>query len=69
MYKTFDSHDLAYLKSIIDNKRIYERSEISSDFSHDELSSLKKYPDVLIKVKTAQEVSDIMKYAYENAFR
>ena len=66
MYKTFDNFDLAYLKSIVDNDRIYAKENISSDFSHDELGTLKNYPDVLIKVKTVQEISDIMKYAYEN---
>jgi glycolate oxidase len=65
MYKSFDNFDLTYLKSIIDNDRIYEKGRISSDFSHDELASLNKYPDVLIKVKTAEEISAIMKYAYE----
>lgn len=65
MYKTFDNFDLAYLKSIVDNDRIYGKENISSDFSHDELGTLKNYPDVLIKVKTVQEISDIMKYAYE----
>lgn len=65
MYKTFDNFDLAYLKSIVDNDRIYAKENISSDFSHDELGTLKNYPDVLIKVKTVQEISDIMKYAYE----
>ncbi len=65
MYKPFDNFDLAYLKSIVDNDRIYPKENISSDFSHDELGNLKNYPDVLIKVKTAQEISEIMKYAYQ----
>ena len=41
MYKTFDNFDLAYLKSIVDNDRIYAKENISSDFSHDELGTLK----------------------------
>ena len=48
MYKSFDNFDLAYIKSIIDNERVYEKGHISSDFSHDELATLVKYPDVLI---------------------
>ncbi len=67
MYKSFDNFDLAYIKSIIDNERVYEKGHISSDFSHDELATLVKYPDVLIKVKNAEEISAIMKYAYENS--
>ncbi len=67
MYKSFDNFDLAYIKSIIDNERVYEKGHISSDFSHDELATLVKYPDVLIKVKNAEEISAIMKYAYEKS--
>lgn len=67
MYKPFDNFDLAYIKSIIDNDRVYEKGSISSDFSHDELATLIKYPDVLIKVKNAEEISAIMKYAYEKS--
>ncbi|HPX32409.1 MAG TPA: FAD-binding oxidoreductase [Erysipelotrichaceae bacterium] len=67
MYKSFDNFDLAYIKSIIDNERVYEKGHISSDFSHDELATLIKYPDVLIKVKNAEEISAIMKYAYEKS--
>ena len=67
MYKSFDNFDLAYIKSIIDSERVYEKGHISSDFSHDELATLVKYPDVLIKVKNAEEISAIMKYAYEKS--
>jgi glycolate oxidase len=63
MYKTFCESDLAYLRSIIPPKRVYFGDEINPDYSHDELGGVERYPDVLVEVLTAQEVSMVMKYA------
>ena len=66
MYKTFDESDLSYLKSIIPSDRIFTGDDINPDFAHDELSGGERYPDVLIEVLTAQEVSMVMRYANAN---
>jgi len=58
--------DVDFLKIIIPEGRIFTGDEINEDFSHDELSEVKKYPDVVVEVLTCEEVSKIMKYAYEN---
>ena len=63
-YKAFDENDLAFLRSLIsDDKRILTRDMLNEDYSHDELSGTTSYPDVVVKVLSAQEVSEIMKYA------
>ena len=36
------------------------------DYSHDELGDTVSYPDVVVKVTSTEEVSEIMKYAYDN---
>lgn len=64
-YKKVDLADLDYLRSIIPEGRILTGDEILSDYHHDELSGTENPPEVLIFVKSTEEVSAIMKYANE----
>ncbi|RKD31544.1 FAD-binding oxidoreductase [Thermohalobacter berrensis] len=65
-YKKIDKNDIDFLISVCGEDRVFTGDEINEDFSHDELAGIKKYPDVLVEVKSTEEVSKIMKYAYEN---
>ena len=65
MYKKIDNNDIEYLKSFIPQDRILVNDEISHDFAHDELGGIEAMPEVLIYVTSTDEVSKIMKYAYE----
>lgn len=47
-------------------ERVFFREEINEDYSHDELGGIKKMPDIVIQTISADEVSKVMKYAYEN---
>ena len=51
---------------INDNDRVLYGDNLSEDYSHDELGSVKELPDVVVKANSTEEVSKIMKYAYEN---
>ena len=62
-YQTFTADDLRMLQTICGEDRVIPRSRIGEDFSHDELSGIRKYPDVLVQAVSAQEVSQVMKYA------
>ena len=64
-YKKVEANDIAFLKNLITPERIFVGDEIGEDFSHDELATIHSYPEVLIKVKSTEEISKIMKYAYE----
>ncbi len=65
-YKTFDQNDLSFLQNLIsDEKRILTRDIMNEDYSHDELSGTTSFPDVVVKVLSADEVSEILKYANE----
>ena len=66
MYKKIDNKDIEYLKSIIPTGRILVGDEIPKDYAHDELGGVESMPDVLIDVISTEEVSKIMKYAYDN---
>ncbi|GAA0822864.1 FAD-binding oxidoreductase [Clostridium tertium] len=55
------------IKGLInDNDRIFYGENINEDYSHDELGFVRKFPEIVVKVSTTEEVSNIMKYAYEN---
>jgi len=65
-YKPFDQNDLEFIRSVIgDNDRVLYGENINEDYSHDELSDTESYPDVVVKVLNAEEVSQIFKYANE----
>lgn len=65
-YKTIDKKYIEYFISILGKNRVLVGDEISEDFSHDELGGIEKMPDVLVEANTTEEISKIMKYAYEN---
>lgn len=66
MYKKVDHRDVDYIGSFIPKERLVSFDEISQDYAHDELGGIEKKPDILVYVLSTEEVSKIMKYAYEN---
>ena len=62
-YQKFTDEDLKMLQSICTEERVIPRSRIGEDYSHDELSGIRKFPDVLVQTASTQEVSRILKYA------
>lgn len=66
MYKKIDKNDIDFLIDVCGEDEVFVGEGISEDFSHDELGGVEKYPEVLINVYETQQVSKIMKYAYEN---
>lgn len=67
-YKEVELKDYEYILSVAENdkERVFFRGEINEDYSHDELGGIKKMPDIVIQAISADEVSKVMKYAYEN---
>ena len=66
-YKKIDKNDITFLMSVIDDpERILYGDNINEEYSHDELSGTESYPDVVVKVTSTKEVSQIMAYANEN---
>jgi glycolate oxidase len=66
MYKKIDKNDIDFLISTCGEDEIIVGKDISEDFSHDELGGIEKYPEVLVYAHNTDQVSKIMKYAYEN---
>ncbi len=65
-YKAITKEDIAFLTSVCSPERVFTGDEINEDFSHDELSGFRKFPEVLIDVQTTEEVSKIMAFANDN---
>jgi len=62
-YNTFTDDDFQALLEICGEARVIPRERMGEDYSHDELSGIRKFPDVLVQPLSAQEVSRVMKYA------
>jgi len=66
-YKKLDENDLKAIAAIVDRERIFwGEAEIKEEYSHDELASERSYPDMVVCALSTDEVSKIMKYAYDN---
>ena len=63
MYKKVDQKDIDYLASLFDEKYFFAKDQIPEDYNKDELGTLVKKPDILIFVRSAEEISDVFKYA------
>ena len=64
MYNKIDANDINVLKNIVGDENVIVGNDINPDYAHDELGGVKRMPDVLIKVHTTEEVSQIMKHAW-----
>ena len=66
-YKKLDNADITYIKEIVkDEERVLVGDFINEEYSHDELGGTSSYPDIVVRAKSPEEISAIMKYAYEN---
>ncbi|MBW7572341.1 FAD-binding oxidoreductase [Caproiciproducens faecalis] len=62
-YHKVTEQELRRLREIIPEDRILTGEEIGEDYSHDELGGITNAPEVLIRVLSTEEISEIMKYA------
>ncbi|MBE7092929.1 MAG: FAD-binding oxidoreductase [Clostridiales bacterium] len=65
MYNKITEQDINILKEISGENNVLWGDQINHDYSHDELGGIEKMPDVLVRVHSTEEVSLIMKHAYE----
>jgi len=64
-YSAVTSSDVEKIIAIAGAERCLTGEAVSEDYSHDELTGLRRMPDILVKVETTAEVSSIMKLAGE----
>jgi glycolate oxidase len=66
MHKKVNIADITYFKTIVGDRCFTDISDLH-EYGHDETEDLVYPPDVVLKPETVEEVSAIMKYAYENS--
>ncbi len=67
MYNKLTAKDIEELKKIVGEDAVSVGDEISSDYGHDELGDIEKMPDALVKVHSAEEISSVMRLAWEKS--
>ena len=65
MYNKVNSDDILKLQSISGEMNVICGDDINPDYAHDELGGVEKMPEVLVRVHTTEEISEIMKLASE----
>lgn len=67
MFQRVTENDHKAIAAIIgDEERVLFAETIHEEYSHDELSSEYIYPDIVVRVQSAEEVSKVMAYASEH---
>ena len=66
MYNKMTEKDFDALRAITAPSRVLVGEDISRDYYHDELGGIEAAPEAVVRVLTTDEVSGIMKYAYDN---
>ena len=65
MYNKVSTEDVSVLQTIVGDADVLYGDAINSDYAHDELGGIEKMPEVLVRVHTTEEVSAVMKLAWE----
>ena len=65
-YKKIGSNDIKFFQSIIDKERVFTNEQINEEYGKDELGTIECLPEIVLQVLTTEEVSLVMKYAYDN---
>ncbi len=64
MYSKITNEDIARLAQIVGEQYVLVGEDINEDYGHDELGDISRMPDVLVRVHSEDEISEVMKLAY-----
>ena len=65
MYNKVTQQDIDALQAIVGAGQVLWGDSIDPDYAHDELGGISRMPEVLVRVCSTEEVSAVMKLAYE----
>ena len=65
MYNKLTLNDIERLTQIVGAENILVGENIDPDYAHDELGTVENMPDVLVRVTQTEQISEIMKLAWE----
>ena len=66
MYNKITAADIAALQAIVGQEEVLTGEAINPDYAHDELGGISCMPEALVRVRTTEEVSAIMRHAWEH---
>lgn len=64
MYNKVTGEDIAVLQKIVGESEVFFGDAINEDYAHDELGGISCMPEVLVRVRSTEEISAIMTHAY-----
>ena len=64
--KEFIRERISFLKAVVGDEFVFIDEAVLNDYGHDETENLMFLPDVVIKPRTAAEISEVMKWCNEN---
>lgn len=67
MYNKINENDIKALRTIVGAGEVLMGDAINPDYAHDELGGIERMPDALVRVKSTEQISEIMKLAYERS--
>lgn len=67
MYNKINENDIKALRAIVGDGEVLIGDAINPDYAHDELGGIERMPDALVRAKTTEQISEIMKLAYERS--
>ncbi len=67
MYNKVSAQDISVLQEIVGTDDVLYGDSINPDYAHDELGTIERMPDVLVRVRTTEEVSAVMKHAWDRS--
>lgn len=67
MYNKINKNDIETLRTIVGEGEVLVGDAINPDYAHDELGGVERMPDALVRVVSTEQVSKIMKLAYERS--
>ena len=65
MYNKVTAADIAALQTILNPADVLFADAINPDYAHDELGGISRMPEVLVRVRSTEEVSAVMKLAWQ----
>jgi len=65
-FKTINEKDISFFKNLLGERCLIDSDNLSK-YGHDETEDLVFPPEIVLKPETTEEVSIIMKYAFENS--
>ena len=67
MYNKVITEDIVTLRGIVGADSVFTGDAINEDYAHDELGGISSMPEVLVRVRSTEEVSAVMKLAFDRS--